>query len=161
VGTRHGPTLEGRTSATRPEAISAYQEDLAICRGTGDRHGEGRTLTNLGIVFKEAGWSEEAVGAHQCAAAICRETGDQHLESKVKIDLDETITDETSDSACKPRNMDVTGCRRAVPRPQGSPIERALYHGEITSRDVILAAADYSMRMLEPERQSHGSSIRL
>ena len=36
------------------EAIGCYQEALAICRETGDRHGEGQTLNNLGLAYAGA-----------------------------------------------------------------------------------------------------------
>ena len=47
---------------------------------TGDRHGEGTALNNLGIALKEVRRFEEAITAHQDAAAIFRETGDRHGE---------------------------------------------------------------------------------
>ena len=62
------------------EAITALQEDLAICRETGDRHGEAVALHNIGIALRKMRQFEEAITAHQDAAAIFRETGDRHSE---------------------------------------------------------------------------------
>jgi len=60
------------------EAITAYEEDLAICRETGDRHGEGMTLGNLGLALQEVRRFDEAITAYQEALVIYRETGDQY-----------------------------------------------------------------------------------
>ena len=57
-----------------------YQDAAAIFRETGDRHGEGMALSNLGLALREAGRLEEAITAYQEAAAIYRETGDRHGE---------------------------------------------------------------------------------
>ena len=62
------------------EAITAHQDAAAIFRETGDRHGEGTALDNLGLALREVGRLEEAITAHQDAAAIFRETGDRHRE---------------------------------------------------------------------------------
>ena len=62
------------------EAITAYQDAAAIFRETGDRHGEGMALTNLGAALVEVRRFEEAITAYQDAAAIYRETGDRHGE---------------------------------------------------------------------------------
>lgn len=43
-------------------------------RETGDRHGKGSALDNLGVALQEAGRLEEAVTAHQDAVTIYRET---------------------------------------------------------------------------------------
>ena len=56
------------------------QDAAAIYRETGDRHGEGGALNNLGIALRQAGRFEEAITAHQDAAAIYRETGDRYRE---------------------------------------------------------------------------------
>jgi hypothetical protein len=39
-------------------------------RQTGDRHGEGSVLNNLGLALREVGRLEEAITAHQDASAI-------------------------------------------------------------------------------------------
>jgi hypothetical protein len=49
-------------------------------RQTGDRHGEGSVLNNLGLALREVGRLEEAITAHQDASAIFRETGDRNRE---------------------------------------------------------------------------------
>ena len=53
---------------------------LEIARRTGDRHGEGMALNNLGIALREVRRFAEAITAHQDAAAVFRETGDRHSE---------------------------------------------------------------------------------
>ena len=62
------------------EAITAHQDAAAIYRETGDRHGEGGALNNLGVALVEVRQFDEAITAHQDAAAIYRETGDPHRE---------------------------------------------------------------------------------
>ena len=46
---------------------TCYQQSLAIWRETGDRHGEGQTLTNLGNAYEELRRFEEAVDCYQHA----------------------------------------------------------------------------------------------
>ena len=70
------------------EAITAYQDAVVILRETGDRHGEGLALTNLGIVLRRVGRVEEAITAHQDAVAIFRETGDQYGEGLALTNLE-------------------------------------------------------------------------
>ena len=59
-------------------------------RQTGDRHGEGTALNNLGNALHEARRFDDAITAHQEAAAIFQETGDSHGEeialNNLKID---------------------------------------------------------------------------
>jgi Tetratricopeptide repeat len=62
------------------EAVDACQDAAAIFRETGDRHGEGTALSNLGRVLVEVWRFKEAVTVSQDAAAIFRETGDRHGE---------------------------------------------------------------------------------
>jgi tetratricopeptide (TPR) repeat protein len=62
------------------EAITACQDAAAIFRETGDRHGEGGALNNLGNALQEARRLAEAITAYQDALAIYRETGDQYRE---------------------------------------------------------------------------------
>jgi hypothetical protein len=42
------------------ETIGACEEGLAICRGLGDRQGEGRSLMRLGRLHDRQGHQEEA-----------------------------------------------------------------------------------------------------
>jgi len=51
-----------------------------ICRETGDRHGEGGALINLGPALCEMRRFEEAITACQDAAVIFREIGDPRRE---------------------------------------------------------------------------------
>ena len=62
------------------EAITARRDAAAIYRETGDRHGEGQALSNLGVALPQVRRYEEAITAYQDAAAIFRETGDRHGE---------------------------------------------------------------------------------
>lgn len=54
---------------------SASTIRLAIYRETGNRHGEGVALDNLGNALEEVRRFEEAITAHQEGLAIYRETG--------------------------------------------------------------------------------------
>jgi hypothetical protein len=62
------------------EAISAHQDAAAICRETGDRHGEGMALGNLGNALAGVRRFEEAITCYEQDIAIFRETGDRHGE---------------------------------------------------------------------------------
>ncbi|MGC9083544.1 MAG: tetratricopeptide repeat protein, partial [Anaerolineae bacterium] len=42
------------------EAIACYEESLRIKRALGDRHGEGQTLANMGVLYKRQGDLEKA-----------------------------------------------------------------------------------------------------
>jgi hypothetical protein len=53
---------------------------VAIYRETGDQHGEGAALANLGLALAGVRRFEEAIGTYEAAVAICRETGDRHGE---------------------------------------------------------------------------------
>jgi Tetratricopeptide repeat len=57
------------------EATTAHQDAATICRDTGDRHGEGMALNNLGLALQEAGGFDEAITADQDAAAIFWQMG--------------------------------------------------------------------------------------
>jgi tetratricopeptide (TPR) repeat protein len=70
------------------EAITAFRQDLAICRQVSDRHGEGMTLDNLGVALRMVGRFDEVIAAHQEAAAIFRETGDRDLERQALGDVE-------------------------------------------------------------------------
>ena len=52
------------------EAIGCYQQSLAIKRETGDRHGEGQTLNNLGNAYLQLRRFEEAIDFYQQSLAI-------------------------------------------------------------------------------------------
>jgi hypothetical protein len=52
-------------------AIGCYQDSLAICRETGDRYGEGQTLTNLGIAYTKMRQPDRAAMCWREAARPC------------------------------------------------------------------------------------------
>ena len=70
------------------DAITACQSAAAICRETGDWHGGGLALGNLGLALRQAGRVEDAITAHQTAAAIFRKAGDQQHEEMALRDLE-------------------------------------------------------------------------
>jgi len=70
------------------EAITALQDAVATFRETGDRHGEGVALDNLGNALRYAGRFDEAITAHQDAVGIFRETGDRQGEDIVLRNLE-------------------------------------------------------------------------
>ena len=57
------------------EALSYYEESLAIRREVGDRAGEGTTLSNIGLVYGEQDEYEEAIAYYQQALTIAQELG--------------------------------------------------------------------------------------
>ncbi len=59
------------------EAITCFQDALAICQETGDRNGEGRILNNLGSAHQEMRQFENAIAWYKDALAICKETDDR------------------------------------------------------------------------------------
>ncbi len=69
------------------EAVRCYQQALAICPDTGDRHGEGQALNTLGHAYRKLRRLEEAVGCYQSALVICQETGDRHGEGQALSNL--------------------------------------------------------------------------
>jgi tetratricopeptide (TPR) repeat protein len=74
-----------------PSAITAQQQDLAICCDTGARHSEGTALNNLGLTLREVGRFDEAITAWQDAAAIYRQTSDQYREHSALEHLEHAI----------------------------------------------------------------------
>jgi len=76
-----GPLLDRlRHRRDHSKKPRSQQDAAAIYRETGDRHGEGMALDNLGAALHQVRRFEEAISAHQDAAAIYRETGDRHGE---------------------------------------------------------------------------------
>lgn len=65
-----------------PKALACYRDALAISRETGDRYGEGLTLTNLGLVHDHLRKFTTALDCHQKALVICRELGDRYGEAQ-------------------------------------------------------------------------------
>jgi hypothetical protein len=63
-------------------AIGCYQDSLAICRETGDRYGEGQTLTNLGIAYTKMRQPDRAAMCWREAAAAMRDAGDDEAAGR-------------------------------------------------------------------------------
>ncbi len=61
-------------------AIEFHQQDLAIMREIGNRHGEGNSLGNLGSAHALLGETRRAIEFYQQALAILREIGDRRSE---------------------------------------------------------------------------------
>ena len=66
------------------EAVGCFQESLAIFRETGDRHGEGQTLTNLGLAYQGLRQPDRAAMCWQDAAAAMRDAGDQEEAARLE-----------------------------------------------------------------------------
>jgi tetratricopeptide (TPR) repeat protein len=61
------------------EFASTWQPDpVKLMRELGDRHGEGWTLNNLGLVYKVQGRWDQATECYRQAHDISRELGDRH-----------------------------------------------------------------------------------
>jgi tetratricopeptide (TPR) repeat protein len=69
------------------DALTSYQQTLAIKREARDRYGEGQTLNNLGNAYGELRRFEEASISYQQALAIFREVGDRRSEGGVLTNL--------------------------------------------------------------------------
>jgi hypothetical protein len=65
-------------------AIGCYQDSLAICRETGDRYGEGQTLTNLGIAYTKMRQPDRAAMCWREAAAAMRDAGDDEAAGRLE-----------------------------------------------------------------------------
>ncbi|WP_225886713.1 CHAT domain-containing protein [Leptolyngbya sp. PCC 6406] len=63
-------------------AIDLYEQDLAIAREIGDRAGEGITLGNLGVVYRNLGQYNRAIDLYEQHLAIAREIGDRAGEGR-------------------------------------------------------------------------------
>eukprot|EP00968_Pinguiococcus_pyrenoidosus_P025384 scaffold5987_cov108-Pinguiococcus_pyrenoidosus.AAC.1 len=63
-------------------AIEYYEQDLAICRETHDRRGEGATLNNIGGCYADLGEPRRAIEYYEQSLAIGRETHDRRGEGK-------------------------------------------------------------------------------
>jgi len=62
------------------EAISCYEQALAIARQAKDRQGEGAWLGGLGSCYDDLGQTARAIEYHEQALAIAREIGDRQGE---------------------------------------------------------------------------------
>ncbi len=65
------------------EALSYYQEGLAICKNAGNTIGEGITLSGMGIVHLSLYKYEEALRCNKEALSILKATGDQKVEGYI------------------------------------------------------------------------------
>jgi CHAT domain-containing protein/ribosomal protein L18 len=63
-----------------PVALEKFQSALNIYMQIGDRNGEGRTLSNIGSVYKELGQYKKALENYQKALVVSREIGYRALE---------------------------------------------------------------------------------
>ncbi len=62
------------------KAIEYYEKGLKICREIGDKSGEGRCYTNLGIAYRNLGDSKKAIEYYEKGLKICLEIGDKSGE---------------------------------------------------------------------------------
>jgi len=69
------------------EWIDVSRTAVAAARRLGDKHGEGRALTNLGIAQWKTRQFQEAIDTYEQALAIARETGDVHGEGRALTNL--------------------------------------------------------------------------
>ena len=69
------------------EAISCYQQDLAICSSLDERFGMGLSYGNLGEVYQKCGHLAEALRAYQQALSIIREFDDRYEEAEALANL--------------------------------------------------------------------------
>ena len=56
-------------------------------RELGDRHGEARTLGNLGIAYRRQGRWEEAIEAYEAVRMAFQDLGDEHAEGLALVNL--------------------------------------------------------------------------
>lgn len=84
---RHGFGLLANERREWRTAQEYYEESLALCRKTGDRHGEASNLTNLGTVANERGRLELARVYYEEALALCRKIGNRNGEATCLTNL--------------------------------------------------------------------------
>jgi tetratricopeptide (TPR) repeat protein len=72
------------------DLLTVHEAALGAARSTGNRHGEGGSLNNLGNAYHELRRFEEAVDCYQQSLAIYRETGDRHGEGQTLDNLGST-----------------------------------------------------------------------
>lgn len=71
----------------REQAISYYQQALAIFRAQGERRREGWTLSNLGVVYGKQQEKAQAITAFEGALKAHREASDRDAESMTLLQL--------------------------------------------------------------------------
>jgi len=69
------------------EAISCYQQDLAICSSLDERFGMGLSYGNLGEVYQKCGNWAQALEAYQQALTVIREFDDRYEEAEALANL--------------------------------------------------------------------------
>jgi len=72
------------------EAITAHQQAAGIFGETGDRHGEGQTLGNLGLALRDTGCVAEATRCWVQAAEAFADSGSAEDVAAVRALLDGT-----------------------------------------------------------------------
>ena len=70
-----------------PQGERLLYPALEVARSLGDRHAEGRTLGNLGIVYRMQGRWDEAIGCYEESLGIFQELGDRHGEGATLTNL--------------------------------------------------------------------------
>ena len=68
-------------------AIELYEQDLAIAREIGDRHGEASATGNLGLAYADLGETRRAIELYEQHLAIAREIGDRRGEANATGNL--------------------------------------------------------------------------
>ena len=63
------------------DALSVYEQALALCRDAGDRPNEAITLNNIGGVYDGLGELGRALDCYEQALSIAREVGDRAGEA--------------------------------------------------------------------------------
>ncbi|MGK7892054.1 MAG: CHAT domain-containing protein, partial [Leptolyngbyaceae cyanobacterium] len=63
------------------QAIALYEQSLVITREIGDRAGEGDSLGNMGIAYRNLNQYQQAIALHERSLIIAREIGDRAGES--------------------------------------------------------------------------------
>jgi tetratricopeptide (TPR) repeat protein len=66
-----------------------HEQSLALKRDLDDRHGEGQTLNNLGIVYRNQARWEEAIACYGQSVAIMRELGEHAAEKRIRLSIEE------------------------------------------------------------------------
>lgn len=68
-------------------AVQFHEAALILCRRTGDRLGEGRTLGNLGMAFERLGDLRRSGKLHKQWLRLAREVGDHEGEARALANL--------------------------------------------------------------------------
>jgi tetratricopeptide (TPR) repeat protein/cellulose biosynthesis protein BcsQ len=82
-----GFTYYSHSSAQLKQEIEHHEQVLATSRETGDRHGEGEALANLGTAYTALEQMERAIEYYEYALGISRELGNRRDEEYNLINL--------------------------------------------------------------------------